>query len=142
MLVKKITKLIIIALVLYTSNATARLSGSLSEDAIADRLKPDAKVQLEDAGDAAAREAQAALAVSNPQAIYTKNCSVCHKTGLSGAPKLGDQKAWSARVSQGIDTLTKNAYSGIRAMPPKGNCLKCTEEDIRKTVQYMLDAIN
>ena len=121
--------------------AVAKLTGSLSEEAIAERLKTVGTVKVEGAAARAARE-QAAAQVGGPESIYSKNCKQCHKTGLSGAPKLGDKAAWEERIAaQGLDTLVERAWTGFKAMPPKGNCLKCSKEEIRATVEFMLDSI-
>jgi cytochrome c5 len=47
-------------------------------------------------------------------------CVACHGTGAQGAPKIGDQKAWAKRASQGLTSLTNSALQGIRQMPPHG----------------------
>ena len=50
-------------------------------------------------------------------------CISCHGTGASGAPKIGDSKAWATRASQGLTSLTQSALKGIRQMPPHGGNL-------------------
>ncbi len=62
----------------------------------------------------------------------------CHATGVGGAPKFGDGAAWAPLVKQGMDTLYQNAIHGIGAMPPKGTCPTCSDDDIKNTVQYMV----
>ena len=39
------------------------------------------------------------------------------------------------------DRLTANAYNGYNAMPAKGMCMDCSELEIERSVQYMLDAL-
>lgn len=125
-----------------SSIAIAKLSGSLSAEAITERLKPMGQVSItgEPAAGAAGAVTTAAAGVGTPQQIYENNCKMCHATGLAGAPKFGNKEDWAPRIAQGLDTLVKAAISGIRAMPPKGNCLKCTPEDIKATVEYMVHA--
>ncbi len=142
---RKIIKLTKFALVFTVSLgllaplATARLTGSLSTEAIIERLQPLGKVNVEGADAAAARQ-QATAGSGGPKSIYENNCKMCHQTGVAGAPKLSNKADWAPRIAQGVDTLVKTAISGIRAMPPKGNCLKCTEDEIKQTVQFMIDA--
>lgn len=124
---------------LISSIATAHLSGSLAVPAITERLKPMGQVNVVGVDANAAAAAAAGATVGGPQAIYNNNCKMCHETGVAGAPKFGNHDDWAPRAQQGIDTLVQAAIHGIRAMPPKGNCLKCTEADIRDTVQFMLD---
>lgn len=68
---------------------------------------------------------------------YNKTCAACHNSGAAGAPKKGDKAAWAPRVKQGEATLLKNAKNGIRAMPPKGMCMDCTDADFKALIKYM-----
>lgn len=71
--------------------------------------------------------------------IYEQYCAACHASGVGGAPKFGDASAWEPLVKLGMDTLYNNAIHGIRAMPPKGTCATCSDDDIKNTVQYIVD---
>ena len=64
-----------------------------------------------------------------------------HTAGLAGSPLLGDQSQWEARLVKGVETLTNNAYNGYNAMPAKGLCMDCSKEEIRASVDYMLEAL-
>jgi cytochrome c5 len=84
--------------------------------------------------------ADAAKAARTGKQVYESVCIACHGTGAAGAPKFGD-KVWVEREKkEGIKELVKDAIKGERAMPPKGGCAECTEEEIRAAVQYMIDA--
>ena len=72
------------------------------------------------------------------EAVFNHVCKMCHGSGVMGAPKLGDKAAWDARIEQGSSKLTQHAISGIRRMPPRGNCKSCSDEDIANAVAYML----
>lgn len=130
---------IVICLMLMSPLVLAKLSGSLSIEAITQRLQPIGKINIEGADAAAAR--QVAVPAGGPKDIYEKNCKTCHQTGLAGAPKWGSKGDWAPRISQGVDALVKTAVNGIRAMPPKGNCIQCTEAEIKETVQFMIDSV-
>jgi cytochrome c5 len=52
---------------------------------------------------------------------------------------VGDAAAWSARMEKGIDAVVTNAVNGLNAMPAKGMCFTCTNDDIKALVQYMVD---
>lgn len=137
----KITKYVLFcgAVLGITSLAIAKLSGSLAPDAIQQRLQPMGQVNV------LGVEAQAAQAATTggqqtPKDIYENNCKMCHQTGVAGAPKFGSKDEWAPRIAQGLDTLVNAAIHGIRAMPPKGNCLKCTSDEIKATVEYMVHA--
>ena len=71
------------------------------------------------------------------EAIYNSKCTVCHTTGVAGAPKLGDKEAWAPRIATGMDALLNSATNGKNAMPPKGTCTDCTEDDLKAAIEYM-----
>ena len=75
------------------------------------------------------------------QVVYDQGCAACHTAGLAGAPMLGNLAQWEERTSKGLELLTSNAYSGYNAMPAKGMCMDCSETEIERSVQYMLDAL-
>jgi cytochrome c5 len=79
-----------------------------------------------------------AVIAADGQQIYQSSCQACHATGAAGAPKLGDKEAWAPRIAQGADTMLANATNGIRAMPPKGACATCTEDDLKAAIDYMV----
>lgn len=68
---------------------------------------------------------------------YNKSCVFCHGSGAAGAPKTGDQAAWAPRMEKGMDTLVQNTRQGIGAMPPRGMCADCSDEEFRALIEYM-----
>jgi len=66
-------------------------------------------------------------------------CARCHATGAAGAPKVGDQKAWAKRASQGLTSLTQHALTGIRRMPSHGGKLDLTDLEIGRAVTHMVN---
>ena len=76
--------------------------------------------------------------LADGQKIYQTSCQACHATGAAGAPKLGDKEAWAPRIAQGTDALVASAIKGKNAMPPKGACGGCSDEDIKVAVEYMV----
>lgn len=73
------------------------------------------------------------------QATYEKYCVVCHQNGLAGAPRFRLATDWKLRLDkQSIDGLTATAVKGFNAMPAKGTCSECTEDDIKQAIRYML----
>jgi cytochrome c5 len=71
--------------------------------------------------------------------VVEKVCVACHGTGVNGAPKIGDQKAWSARASKGLTGLTKNALQGIRQMPAHGGQPGISDLEIERAITYMVN---
>jgi cytochrome c5 len=39
-----------------------------------------------------------------------------------------------------MDAMVANAINGKAGMPPKGGCADCSDDDIKASVQYMVDA--
>ena len=114
------------------------VNAAMDDQSIAERLKPVGKVCVE-GDDCGTASAAAASGPKDASDIYNGSCSACHGSGVLGAPKFGDAEAWTARLEKGLDTLTANAISGINAMPPMGTCASCSEDEIKETIQYIID---
>jgi cytochrome c5 len=84
------------------------------------------------------RALAAAEAKSGAQVVET-TCASCHATGVKGAPKIGDRKAWSKRAAAGLSALTQNALSGIRQMPAHGGNPGLTDFEIERAITYMVN---
>ncbi len=113
--------------------------GANAEESMEDRIKPVGEVCM--AGDPCA--AAVVVASAEPrsgEAVYSSKCFTCHATGAAGAPKFGDAANWGARVSaRGKDGLYASAINGYNAMPAKGLCMDCSEDEIKAAVNYMLE---
>lgn len=73
--------------------------------------------------------------------IFKEFCSTCHANPPIidiTAPRLGDKKSWKIRRQMGIDALLKLTISGVGAMPARGGCFECSDEQLRETIKYML----
>lgn len=81
-----------------------------------------------------------ALAERSGDAIYVKHCAVCHDDGVAGAQILGDATAWQSLKAKGLDALVQSTKVSITAMPPMGTCMDCTDDELTRTVQYMIEA--
>ena len=76
------------------------------------------------------------------KATYEASCMFCHGAGAAGAPKLTDAEAWKDRIAKGIEALNASAINGINAMPAKGGNAALTDDQIKETVQYMVDTVS
>ena len=78
-------------------------------------------------------------AAKTPDEIIAKHCNACHGTGLLGAPKIGDTAAWKERADHqgGLDGILAKAITGINAMPPKGTCADCSDDDLKGAIKKM-----
>lgn len=66
-------------------------------------------------------------------------CAACHGTGVKGAPKIGDKKAWSRLASRGLTSLTESALKGVREMPAHGGNMALTDIEIQRAITYMVN---
>ena len=135
----------ILAMVLLGFGLTAGAVMASVEDQIRSRIAPVGSVCVtgEDCGDIAtsAAPAQASSGPRSGDEVYTAACQACHASGAAGAPIVGDQDAWAGRVDQGLETLVTHAIQGYNAMPAKGGCGNCSDEDIKIAVEYMVSEL-
>ncbi|MDB4022301.1 c-type cytochrome [Litorivicinus sp.] len=124
--------------------ATSLFAATSDMSAILDRLKSPASVCV--MGDPCSKNlgkiVQAVSAGARPgDQVYSGACAACHDSGAAGAPKYGDSQAWSARVEKGMDTMVSNVINGYNAMPARGLCGDCSDEEIADAVAYMVDSL-
>lgn len=74
---------------------------------------------------------------SNGKELYNESCSVCHNEGKSGAPIIGDKKAWAPLISQNLDVLVEHTIKGTKH-PVNGGCKQCTTGEIIDAIKYIL----
>jgi cytochrome c5 len=120
--------------------SAASFSSNVSQeeyDAIAERIKPVGDVYLVGAEPVAAEP----TGPRDGNTVYTMFCSACHGTGVSNAPIIGDADAWSARIAQGMDVLTDHAINGFNAMPAKGACMDCSDDEIVAAIEHMIEGL-
>lgn len=144
------------ALIILASLAVLLLAqGAFAElrPEVVERIKPVGQVMLEGAEPAAAPAVTpaepAAEAAASPapatagvdgEAIYNRACFACHASGAANAPKLGDVAAWAPRLAKGADEMYKSAVNGVAgtAMPPRGTCATCSDEELKAAVDFMM----
>ena len=86
--------------------------------------------------------AQSAVAQSkerNGEAVVAEVCSACHGAGLNGAPRIGDNKAWTKLSARGFTGLSQSALKGIRLMPPHGGNPDLTDTEVERAITYMVN---
>ena len=86
-------------------------------------------------------KAPVAVAARTGDQVYTAACAGCHNSGAAGAPKTGDAGAWASRVDQGMETMVKHAINGYNAMPARGLCADCSDQEIADAVAFMVDKL-
>lgn len=72
--------------------------------------------------------------------VFKKHCFACHMTGAANAPKVGDARAWAPRIEKGMDALVMSALEGVpnTAMPAKGTCNSCSEDELKAAIEFMV----
>jgi cytochrome c5 len=71
--------------------------------------------------------------------LFANNCIQCHAFEGSGAPNIGDAKAWEQRRAKGEEVLLRHVIEGFQGMPPLGYCSACNEQDFRAMVKVMAE---
>ena len=112
----------------------------MSDEAIKERIKPVGSAHM------AGAEAESADAGSDGarsgEAVYNSACVACHGSGVLGAPKLQVAADWQPRIDErSLDGLLKNAINGYNAMPPKGTCGDCSDDEIKAAIDYMIEGV-
>ena len=87
----------------------------------------------------AATAATAATARSGEE-IVKAVCAKCHETGVNGAPKIADRRAWLARAKNGLDTVYQSALKGHAGMPARGGMAELSDVEVKRAVEFMLNA--
>lgn len=74
------------------------------------------------------------------QRVFERTCAACHLSGLAGAPRRGNREEWRTRIEKGMQALYHSALVGMPpGMPAKGLCFDCTEEDLQKMVDFLVE---
>jgi cytochrome c5 len=118
--------------------------------AIDERIRPIGRVVL--LGDEELAAAPAIIAAPTPAAtqmtgpqVYNAACTICHGTGVGGAPVTGDGPAWVARLEQGMELMVRHAIDGFTGadgyMPPKGGRVDLSDEEVTLAVEYMVEQL-
>ncbi len=68
---------------------------------------------------------------------YNKTCAVCHASGAAGAPKTHNAAEWAPRMAKGMDALLVSVNNGLNAMPPKGMCFDCNNDQFKALIEFM-----
>ncbi|NVC48475.1 c-type cytochrome [Vibrio diabolicus] len=120
--------------------STAALASDISQteyDAIAERIQPVGDVYL--AGSEPVKEEPAGP--RDGATVYGTFCIACHASGVNGAPKTGNADDWAPRIAQGKETLVKHALEGFNAMPAKGTCMDCSDDEIIAAIDHMIEGL-
>ena len=115
-------------------------SNTIVDNSVLERIKPVGEVRVDTSTMVASAESTETAERSGEE-IYNSKCAGCHNSGIMGAPKYAALADWSSRIDLGLDKLTASAIAGKGGMPARGTCMDCTDNEIKVTVQYMLDSL-
>lgn len=121
------------------------LAGLLSISACNNKAAEPASASSANAVAVAQASAPAAVAAENTvgKKVYGQTCSMCHAANVAGAPKPGDKADWAPRIAQGMDILYKHALEGFTGakgqMPARGGAPNLSDDEIKSTVDFMVD---
>jgi cytochrome c5 len=68
-------------------------------------------------------------------------CASCHASKPLipvGAPRMQHSKDWAPRMQQGLDSLLQHVHEGLRAMPPRGGCFECSDEQLMLAIKSLI----
>ena len=121
---------IIIGLVYYVTSANKLAPGASDvQRSVAERLQKIGTVEIRDAN----------RPLASGEEVYKAQCTACHATGVSGAPKSGNAAEWAPRIALGYDALLTSALKGKGAMAPQGGG-NFSDLEIGRAVVYMANA--
>lgn len=92
---------------------------------------------------ASAEDSISASVTKSGQQNYDLYCALCHNSGLGGAPIVGSNSDWMARMRVGAPALIQHAIDGFTGssgmMPPKGGFINLTDAQVGDAVEYMME---
>ena len=125
---------------LNSTSGDSSNSETMVENSVLERIKPVGEVRIDTSIKVASAEI-VETAVRSGEEIYNSKCAGCHTSGVMCSPKFASLEDWAPRIDLGLEKLTLSAIAGKGGMPAKGTCMDCTDNDIKITVQYMLDSL-
>ncbi len=127
--------MVFIAFKFFGGSSDETSVGNTTDSATLERIQPVGEVRVE----SAVASASGSGAERSGAELYAR-CQGCHGTGAMGAPKFGSLADWAPRIERGIDDVLQVAIAGKGAMPPKGGCSDCSDNELKSVIQYMMDS--
>jgi cytochrome c5 len=139
-LIKRISLLIGLTVSLFSATVFAQ---TMAGGSIVERIAPVGDVYLdgEIATVSVGGDSDEPAGPRSGEKIYNTFCVACHGTGAAGAPIKGNADAWASHLAKGEATLIKHAIDGFNAMPPRGTCSDCSDDEMTATVQFLIKGL-
>ncbi|MBT68105.1 MAG: cytochrome c5 family protein [Thiotrichales bacterium] len=125
---------------LNTPSSDSSHSETMVDNTVLERIKPVGEVRIDNNTQVASAESVETEERSGEE-IYNSKCAGCHTSGVMDAPKYASLEDWAPRVDLGLEKLTLSAIAGKGGMPARGTCMDCSDNEIKVTVQYILDSL-
>ena len=74
--------------------------------------------------------------------IVHEFCGACHEKIPAievGAPRIGIAQEWAPYKKLTKEELLKSTKQGLGAMPARGGCFECSDEQLQQAIDYMLN---
>lgn len=113
-----------------------------STTALEERIAPIGKVKVAHSETKLSSLTSANQDTQLGKKIFETKCILCHKNGIAGAPRLGNQLDWALRIKKKFSLLLNHVITGYRAMPPKGTCFECSVSDLKAAISFMLEQLH
>lgn len=69
---------------------------------------------------------------------FCANCHAAKPLIPVGAPRIGIEADWAPRIKQGIAEMVKHTDEGMNAMPPRGGCFECSDQQLLLAILALL----
>lgn len=105
---------------------------------------PPASSQAAAGATASSTASQSSEVAVNGSKVWHHTCAACHETGVAGAPKIGDTKAWApilkSTSTHELEQRAIHGYHGKRGvMPAKGGNSSLSDAQVIAAAKYMID---
>jgi len=128
--------LFVATLVMAQANAATDAMTDAQAEKIRDRIKPIAEVCVQ-GDDCGGPVIAASTGPRSGEEVFNGTCTSCHTAGIAGAPKKGDVAARGKRLSKGLAKTLAVAKKGLNAMPAKGLCMDCSDDELTAAIKFM-----
>lgn len=75
------------------------------------------------------------------QIVFRSYCVSCHGVNPHvpvNAPAIGNKKVWSGLKRLGLNRLLSLTIDGVNAMPARGGCFECSDDQLKAAIVYMI----
>ena len=135
-----IAMIFILFMALNSMNSDENSNEAMIDSSVLERIKPVGEVRVDGSIKVASSETSEKAERSGEE-VYNAKCLGCHSSGVMGAPKYASLEDWAPRIDLGLEKLTLSAIAGKGGMPARGTCMDCSDNEIKVSVQYMLDSL-